>query len=741
MSSTPSFSQILQWVAWALILIEVVLLAYIVTLNVRRVTPRMGRRWLLRTRLTLLLLAITVPILTGGIVWVTAQAMRVVEDNEVRRLEALNTSLLANAELWFEIHADALNQLVSEPAIVSMEPEQQQPFLAVMAETHPNMYLVSTLDLQGLNVARSDALPPKNYANHHWFRAIQEGQPRIFQVVVEPTAGVPALVGAMPIHNAAGHLVGVAMFASALSDVTVQVRTRTMGDTGYTYIVDAENRLLAHPDPNAISRVSDLSMSPAVAALRARQGPLVKFETATGRWWAVVSEGGPGWGIVAQQQEEELLAAMRTFMQIAWWVTLASGGTLALVGFLTLRQAFRPIAALTETANAIAAGDLSRTARVESADELGALAGAFNSMTAQLRDLIRTLEERVAERTRALEKRAVYLAITAQVSRAVNAILDVDELLPGIARLIADRFEFYHAGIFMVDEGGEWAVLRAVSSEGGRRMLARGHRLRVGEQGVVGYVAGSGRPRIVSDVDEDAAWVENPDLPDTRSEMALPLSVGDRLLGVLDIQSTVSDAFSTADVETLRVLADQIAIAIQNARLFQESQRALQDLQRAYGEVAELGWRARASALSGYRYTPEETRPLLQRAETSPDIVASTHITSANTLVAPLRMLGGRVFGALRLQRPALHPWTAEEVQFVQQAAQSVAQALEVARLLEETRDRAARDRLIGEIGGQLRATLDPDAIMKTTVQALGRLLQVELTTIEVSSARNGARE
>jgi GAF domain-containing protein len=141
----------------------------------------------------------------------------------------------------------------------------------------------------------------------------------------------------------------------------------------------------------------------------------------------------------------------------------------------------------------------------------------------------------------------------------------------------------------------------------------------------------------------------------------------------------------------------------------------------------------------GYRYTPEETRPILELPETPTDAMNSTHVTPANTLVAPLRMLGGRSFGVLRLARLPAQPWTAQEIQFVQQAAQGIAQALEVGRLLEETRDRAARDHLVGEIGGQLRTTLDPDAIMKTTVQALGRLLKAELTTIEVMAAmRNG---
>ncbi len=740
MTLTPSFSQILQWFAWTSFFLEAVLLAYLVLLNLRHPASTGRQRWLLRTRLTFLLLAITAPILTGGVVWVTVSAVRVVEKQESQRLEVLNAALLSNAEVWVDLHAGVLSRLVSDPAIVSMDPAQQRALLEMMAETHPTMYLVSTLDLTGMNVTRSDALPPEHYAAQDWFQAVLDGAPQVFQVALDPAINAPALIGAMPIRDREGNLVGVGMFACALSDVAAQVRTRQVGNTGYTYIVDSENRLLAHPDLHATTPLTDMSTTAPVEALRAGRGPWVKFATDDARWWAVVREGGPGWGIVVQQQEAELLSGMRSFMQSAWLVGWVGVAMLALAFFLTLRQAFRPIASMTETVNAIAAGDLSRAVIAEGPDELSMLGRAFNSMTTQLRELIHSLESRVAERTRELEQRATYLAVTGQVSRVANAILDVEELLPRVAHLITDRFGFYHIAIFMLDESREWAVLRAASSEGGRNMLARGHRLRVGEQGIVGYVSGTGRPRIALDVDVDAVWMKSLDLPTTRSEMALPLSVGNRLLGVLDIQSEAPNAFSTEDVETLRVLADQIAIAIQNAQLFQDSQRALQELQRAYGETGEQGWRARASALLGYRYTPEETRPIPYLTEMPSDTVESTHITAANTLVSPLRMLGGRTFGALRLNRPATHPWTSQEMQFVQQAAQGIAQALEVARLLEETRDRAARDRLVGEIGGQLRATLDPDVIMKTTVQALGRLLQAELTTIEVSGAGEVSR-
>jgi GAF domain-containing protein len=139
--------------------------------------------------------------------------------------------------------------------------------------------------------------------------------------------------------------------------------------------------------------------------------------------------------------------------------------------------------------------------------------------------------------------------------------------------LISKQFGFYHAGIFLLDERDEYAVLQAASSEGGRRMLERGHKLRVGEVGIVGHVASTGEPRVALDVGEDTAHFAHPDLPNTRSEMALPLKVQDRVIGVLDVQSTHEAAFSEDDVAVLQTMADQLATAIANARLFEQVQR------------------------------------------------------------------------------------------------------------------------------------------------------------------------
>ena len=171
------------------------------------------------------------------------------------------------------------------------------------------------------------------------------------------------------------------------------------------------------------------------------------------------------------------------------------------------------------------------------------------------------------------QRRATQLAAAAAVARDATAILDVDPLLDATMKLISEQFGFYHAGVFLLDERDEFAVLQAASSEGGSRMLKQGHKLRVGEASIVGYVASTGEPRIALDVGQDAIHSAHPELPNTRSEMALPLKAHERVIGVLDVQSAHEAAFSEDDVAVLQTMADQLATAIANARLFEQVQR------------------------------------------------------------------------------------------------------------------------------------------------------------------------
>lgn len=199
-------------------------------------------------------------------------------------------------------------------------------------------------------------------------------------------------------------------------------------------------------------------------------------------------------------------------------------------------------------------------------------------------------------------RRQVRLRAAATVSRDATILLSPEELLQRAARLISEQFGFYHVGLFLVDEAREYAVLRATNSEGGRRLIAQNHRLKIGAQGMVGYVSQTGQPRIALDVDTDTVHFVNPELPYTRSEMTLPLRHGGEIIGALDVQSTESNAFTEDDFTTLQLMADQLANALINARLYRDLEQQLADnaelvnrlsertgeLHRAYEEARHL---------------------------------------------------------------------------------------------------------------------------------------------------------
>jgi signal transduction histidine kinase/DNA-binding response OmpR family regulator/HAMP domain-containing protein len=299
----------------------------------------------------------------------------------------------------------------------------------------------------------------------------------------------------------------------------------------------------------------------------------------------MVSTNSRPWKVAYLQDQSNLTSSLSNQNRLSTTISLLMAAIVSLFVIFASRQFSKPIIDMTHVAEKIADGDLTVQTEVRSTDEIGTLGTAFNSMTTQLRDLVETLETRVRERTQqlavqneSLQLRSRQLQTVAEVARSIVSTREVDNLLNQVTRLVSDRFGFYHAGIFLLDEKNEYAVLRAANSEGGRRMLDRRHRLRVGQVGIVGYVTGSGEPRIATDVGEDAVFFNNPDLPETRSEMALPLKLGGMIIGALDVQSKESNAFTEADVNLFTTLADQISVAIENANAYELSQQTVEEM-------------------------------------------------------------------------------------------------------------------------------------------------------------------
>ena len=722
----------------------VFVLAYAYAGFQQMISERRLQRGRLETRLTLLILAVTIPILVAIVVFRSVSTRQILEQQADDRLAYTSRALAANVSMWLDLNVQSLQNLVALPDTYSMDAERQRSVLVTMAGAHPHMYLVSTTDLDGFNIARSDGEEPKEYGDRIWFQGARQGDGLTYQTLIGRTSGEPALVASTPIRDESGDIVGVGMFASDLTDVSEQVQVSKVGESGFAYVVDSVNQVVAHPDPAYSSELRDLSAYPPVSALRAGTQGIVNFTDQNGQAWrASVVELDNGWGVFVQQPMAELLQEFRALGMATVAVAVVGTVMLLLLAWLTIRQAMRPIGTLTETATAIAGGDLDRVAPIESEDEIGTLARAFNSMTGQLRGLIGGLEHQVAERTSDLARRSAYLEATADVGRAAGSILEADQLIEEVVELIRERFGLYYVGLFEVDPGGEWAVLRAGTGAAGSAMLARGHRIRVGE-GMIGWSVERGQSRVALAAEKDAVRLATAELPETRSEAALPLRSRGQVIGALTVQHRQPGAFDPDALAVLQTMADQVAVALDNAWLFTESQEALETTRRAFGEMSRQAWRQmlRPRQEWGYRYAHQTVSPVV--GERPPVMLRAEHAgqtvrwdgQQAMSLAIPLRVRD-EVVGVLGFRKGEGETWTEDETGLLEAFAAQLETALEGARLYQDVQRRAAEDRLVGEITARLRATMDVDTVLQTAVREMGNALGIEKVELRLEKPQS----
>lgn len=360
----------------------------------------------------------------------------------------------------------------------------------------------------------------------------------------------------------------------------------------------------------------------------------------------------------------------------------------------------------------------------------------------ELEKLSNELEQRVEARAFELDKanqqtsrRAAQLQAITELSESIAQLQDLNEVFPAATKLISERFGFYHVGIFLVDKDRTYAILQAANSEGGKRMLARSHRLALGT-GVVGFSAKNGRPRIALDVGTDAVFFDNPDLPETRSEAALPLNSRGETIGVLDVQSTVAGAFSNEDLQVLTALANQVSIALENARLLTETRAALAQVQEVYNEFTRTEWSRTVSRSeqSGFRYQTGRVE-LLENELHHPEVVSAVQNRQvvANqsqgsnekraSVAVPVK-LRGEVIGILHIEsNDPSKTWQEDEISLVEAVAERAAFAMENARLFQDARRRAAKEQLISESTSRISGAFNMENILQTTAEELERVL------------------
>ena len=398
------------------------------------------------------------------------------------------------------------------------------------------------------------------------------------------------------------------------------------------------------------------------------------------------------------------LRSLQYQILIAAVVALVLGFLLSL---LLSRSVSDPIHQIIAVLDKVEKGDLKQRTNVNATDEVGELAVHFNRMISRLDNLQGSLESEVAKRTDQLKA-------TIEVSRVASTILDPDELITKVVNLITDRFGYYYSAIFLIDESGQWAVLKDATGSAGQTLKSRGHRLPLGGKSMVGTAIATRQARIALDVGAEPVRFENPLLPDTRSEIALPLTITGRIIGVLDVQSIQEAAFSEQDIDTLQGMANSVATALENARLFHETQKSLVDLRVAQKEYVARTWSETTRQSEGYDYT-------------SPEAIISSEELSMIDVPLTLRE---QIIGQLHLE--GQQDWTPEERSLVEAVATQAALAMENARLLEESRQTALRERVATEIIGKVWSSPNTDLILQTAIKELGRALHADEATVEL---------
>jgi GAF domain-containing protein len=591
------------------------------------------------------------------------------------------------------------------------------------------------------------------------------------------------ITSSAPIYDPSGQFRGVVGIDIQLKKITDIVSRIKIGSTGYAILIDQNGNVLSIPpagykdfgaDPGLFQSGNILNLKNITPGLPGFSNILnkmisgesglekIKIENlekyivyrpipSVKSSLAIIVPANELLSSAITAKEQLSLQTART-ISFSVYLVLAILIAAIIASFAIANMYTAPLRELTHVAHQIANGNLEITADVKSQDEIGSLANAINTMTITLRTLINSLEQRVAERTTKLQehsdaleentiktqKRANQLQTVAQVGRTITSVQSIDDLLPKISHVISTQFNYYHVGIFIQEPANEYTELKAASSEGGYRMLARGHKLRIGEMGIVGYVAATGVARIALDIGADPVFFNNPDLPNTRSEIALPLKVGADIIGVLDVQSEKPSAFSSEESEILQILADQVSIAIQNSRRYQTSQKSIAEAQSIVRQYIRTEWQSiEEDEIIGYRFSKEGSHRIVKSFDPLTNQNSIPQMRNKEKNISIPIILHDQTIGTLNLSSRSGQAWDQDALDISKAVADHVAIAVENARLLDSSQTRAARERTVSEITAKIGASVNMRNVLQTAVEELGRILPGSDVIIQLESGKS----
>ena len=675
-------------------------------------------------------------------------AIRDLQNNSLNKFNAIKTTTSQLQEDLFSIRQDTYNQLeiyrlLSQSNYTELEADRSamNEHLSKLLAQFDQLQEVIIMNNDGIVIADSgNRFVKNNFQVQVFFQKGNQGD-FISPIMYFQPLDQEIIVVSGQLHDANGKGMGVIAGMTNLTAIYYKLNSRFGTDVDMTYYLVNENRQILNrvfqgkPTYTMQSSIVELAIKNRTSGtLLYDHGniPVVGAYTWIPDLQAI---------LITEIPQSNVFSNLRTALFTNSAIALVAMLIASMGAFYMVQTINQPITNLEHAARQVATGNLSVHANVEQEDEIGSLARTFNDMTEQLRTLVVNLEERVNERTRVLESRSMELQTAAQIARDASLAQNPDDLLNHAARLIRDRFGFYHVGIFVIDDKNEYAVLRAAGGEAGQLMLANKHKLKVGEVGIVGYVAQSGEPRIALNVGSDAVHFRNPLLPYTRSEMALPLKVSSRLIGVLDVQSDKINAFDQDDITIMQILTDQLSVSIERTRLLQELELHAVGMERSLQETTTRGWRTlfqQRQRNQGYRFDGVSIEPLvnppsetLEALNTGTSvIIKGEHGKTGNILAVPIR-LRGQALGILnlRFQSADISP---DVIKLVEEAASRLALALENARLVQDAQRLARRERQINVISAQVQQSASLETVLQNTIRELGNTLDVPTAFIQI---------
>jgi len=575
----------------------------------------------------------------------------------------------------------------NDPLVSGVLNNEVSSELREFRDTFPENAEVFVTDKFGANIAATNRTSDYYQADEEWWQvAYNNGQGAIYigQPEFDQSSNTFGLNIAIPLYaHGTREVIGVLRTTINISSVIDILSAPLLGGTAHADLYLPGDHALAPEenvqglrpsDPEALKRIAALISSTTYDTFNL-DGVLSVVSAAP------ISSTDPafqpvfqnlGWVLIVDQTEADYLAPVRAQTRSTTAVSLVIIVLSAGVAVLMAQLLSAPIVRLTSVAEQIATGDTEVQAKVESKDEIGKLASVFNSMTAQLRELIGSLEQRVAARTHNLE-------LAAEVGRAVSQVRDLNVMLKDACELILKEFNLYYVQVYLTDPSQTKLVLEAGTGEVGVQLLGRGHNLLLDTGSINGRAAVDKHSVVISDTSKSATFRKNPLLPETRGEMAVPLIVADKVVGVLDMQSNAADILTEEILPAFEALAGQMAVAVQNANLLAETDQARAQVEAQARRLVREGWSEHLDAI----HKPEQLGFVFDHNKVAPfaEVDKVQLFEGGKSISAPIAVTG-EALGSLvvELNDNTHAEQTSELVDIV---ARQVAQQIENLRLLE----------------------------------------------------------